>query len=407
MNLKLELRIALRYLQSKKKDAFISIVSLLSLIGIMLGVAALIVVMSVMNGYRIELTKKLKGFNSDVIVKNFDNDITNYPVIVQEIGKLKEVISVLPVISEQSLVLNNDRATGAIVKAINDNDIHRYSFLEGKKFSKSNSIILGSRLARILGVKPGDKIKLVSTHFDTTIIGAMPRIKDFYVDSLFTSGLSEYDSNYVIMPLLAGQKLFDLKDAVNTIEVFLMDKEDSEKASLAISNELAHRYQVYDWKRLNQSLFNALKTERVVMFIILTFIIIVAAFNIISSLTMLVINKSKEIAILRTIGFSKSAIMRIFLFSGMILGVFGTVLGMILGLAFAGNINKIKDALSSISGTELFDPLIYYLEVLPASVALYDVMIVVFISLTVSFFATLYPSYKASRMSPAEGLKNE
>lgn len=407
MNLKLELRIALRYLQSKKKDAFISIISLLSLIGIMLGVAALIVVMSVMNGYRIELTKKLKGFNSDVMVKNFDNNIDNYSFVVKEIEKLKEVSSVLPVISEQSLVINNDRATGAIVKAINDQDIDKYSFLKGQKFSQTNSVILGSRLARILGVKPGDKVKLVSTHFDTTVIGAVPKIKDFYIDGLFTSGLSEYDSSYVIMPLAAGQKLFELKDAVNTIEVFLMDKEDPEKASLTISNILENRYQVYDWKRLNQSLFNALKTERVVMFIILTFIIIVAAFNIISSLTMLVMNKSKEIAILRTIGFSKSAIMRIFLFSGMILGIIGTVFGMISGLVFASNINKIKEALSSISGTELFDPLIYYLEVLPASVALYDVIIVMLISLTVSFFATLYPSYKASRMSPAEGLKNE
>jgi len=407
MNLKLELRIALRYLQSKKKDAFISIISFLSLIGIMLGVAALIVVMSVMNGYRIELTKKLKGFNSDVMVKNFDNNIDNYSSITKEIGKLEKVSSVIPVISEQSLVINNDRATGAIVKAIRDKDIDRYSFLKSKKFSQANSVILGSRLAKILGVKPGDKVKLVSTHFDTTIIGAVPKIKDFYIDSLFTSGLSEYDSSYVIMPLAAGQKLFELRDAVNTIEVFLMGDEDPEKASLTISNLLENRYQVYDWKRLNQSLFNALKTERVVMFIILTFIIIVAAFNIISSLTMLVTNKSKEIAILRTIGFSKSAIMRIFLFSGMTLGVFGTLLGVISGLAFAGNINKIKDALSSISGTELFDPLIYYLEVLPASVALYDVMVVIFISLTVSFFATLYPSCKASRMSPAEGLKNE
>lgn len=407
MNFKLEFRVALRYLQSRKKDAFISIISLLSLIGIMLGVAALIVVMSVMNGYRSELTKKLKGFNSDVTVRNFDNHITEYKQIVRSIVKLKEVSSVIPVISEQSLLINNERATGAMIKAMRTQDILRYKFLKKRKISRDNGIILGSRLARALGVKPGDNVKMVSTHFNTTIVGAIPKIKDFYVEGLFASGLSEYDSSYAIIPLIAGQKLFDMADSVNSIEIFLMENEDSEEAAGVISKELDNKYQVYDWRRLNQSLFDALKTERVVMFIILTFIIIVAAFNIISSLTMLVTDKMKEIAILRTMGFSKGSIMRLFLYAGMILGVAGTILGMILGLSIAYNVNSIKDFISSFSGTNLFDPIIYYLDILPSKVDNIDVIKVVFLSLIVSFIATLYPSYKASRMSPAEGLKND
>jgi len=409
MKFKLELGIGLRYLQSKKKEAFISITSLLSLLGIMLGVAALIVVMSVMNGYKVELTKKLKGFNSDVVIRDFESTIADYQTILDKITKEKIIASAVPVISEQSLLLNEERATGAFIKAIRPEDVKVYPFLQGQKLSYPNSVILGQRLARMLGVSPGDTIKFVSTHFDSTIIGMMPRMKDFYVEGVFNSGLSEYDSSYAIMPMAAGQKMFGIPDAVNGIEVFLLPdvKLDPDKVARRISNLLDNKYQVLDWKRMNQTLFDALKTERAVMFIILTFIIIVAAFNIISSLTMLVTNKSREIAILRTMGFSRGGIMRIFLYSGMILGILGTLLGVLMGLAFAYNIVDIKNFLSSITGTNLFDPLIYYLDILPSKTDKYDVFRVIGLSLAISFFATLYPSYKASRMSPVEGLKND
>jgi len=409
MRFGLELGIGLRYLQSKKKEAFISITSLLSLFGIMLGVAALIVVMSVMNGYKIELTKKLKGFNSDIIVRKADNDLSNYKEVLEKIRTEKSVVSALPVISEQALLLNGDKATGTLIKAIRPEDISAYPFLSNKKLSQPNSVILGGRLARMLDVAPGDSVKLVSTHFDTTIAGMMPRMKDFYVEGVFSSGLSEYDSGYAIISISAGQKLFQMPGSVNSIEVFLAPEIDIDPDKIAkrISNLLDNKYQVLDWKRLNQSLFDALKTERAVMFIILTFIIIVAAFNIISSLTMLVTNKSKEIAILRTMGLSRGGIMRIFLYSGMVLGLVGTLLGVSMGMAFAYNIDDIKNVLSSITGTNLFDPLVYYLEILPSKTDKYDVLKVIGLSLTISFFATLYPSYKASRMSPVEGLKND
>jgi lipoprotein-releasing system permease protein len=407
MNFKLELGIGLRYLQSKKKEAFISITSLLSLFGIMLGVAALIVVMSVMNGYKVELTKKLKGFNSDIIIRNFEGNITDYQVILDKIKKEKFVVNALPVISEQSLLLNEEKATGALIKAIRPEDIKCYPFLHGQKLSYSNAIILGQRLARMLGVAPGDTIKLVSTHFDSTMIGMMPRMKNFYVEGVFSSGLSEYDAGYAIMSMNAGQKMFDTPGTVNSIELFLSPDVDLDKVVRNISNLLDNKYQVLDWKRMNQALFDALKTERAVMFIILTFIIIVAAFNIISSLTMLVTNKSKEIAILRTMGLSRGGIMRIFLYAGMILGLCGTLLGVLMGLAFAYNIEDIKNFLSAITGTNLFDPLIYYLEILPSKTDKFDVLRVIGLSLVISFFATLYPSYKASIVSPVEGLKND
>lgn len=408
MNFKLEFRIAMRYLQSRKNDTFISITSILSLVGIMLGVAALIIVMSVMNGYRIELTSKLKGFNSDVMVKNFDHDISGYKAIVQDIARLSRVNRVMPVITEQSLLIKDNKATGAIIKAIKPKDSNAYSFLsKTNKISEPNGILLGEKLARILGVKEGDNIKVISTYFNTTVVGSIPRVKDFKVEGLFTSGLSEYDSSYAIMDLEAGQKLFQKKDEVNSIEVFLMRDENTEEAARIISRLLEHKYQVYDWKRMNISLFNALKTERVVMFIILTFIIVVAAFNIISSLTMLVTEKRKEIAILRTIGFSDNSIMRIFLYLGMVLGFIGTTFGLVIGLAFAHNIEDIKNALSSVVGTNLFDPIVYYLDILPSHVDNLDVVKIVVLSLGVSLLATLYPSFKASRVSPVEAMKND
>lgn len=408
MNFKLEFQIAMRYLQSRKNDAFISITSILSLVGIMLGVAALIIVMSVMNGYRIELTNKLKGFNSDVMVRNFDQDISGYKAVVQDISRLSRVNRVMPVINEQSLLIKGNKSTGALIKAIKQRDSNAYSFLaKTEKISLPNGILLGERLSRVLGVKVGDSIKVVSTYFNTTVVGSIPRVQDFKVEGVFSSGLSEYDSSYAIMNLEAGQKLFQKQDKVNAIEVFLMEGEDTDESARVISRLLDHKFQVYDWKRMNKSLFDALKTERVVMFLILTFIIVVAAFNIISSLTMLVTEKTKEISILRTIGLSPGSVMRIFLYSGVFLGMFGTALGVVLGLAFAYNIEDIKNALSSFLGTNLFDPIVYYLDILPSHVEPMDVIKIIFLSVGVSVLATIYPSFKASRVSPAEGMKND
>ena len=265
----------------------------------------------------------------------------------------------------------------------------------------------GANLAFNLGIRVGDVIKIVSPEFTSTILGIIPNAKDFYVEGIFRSGLSEYDNVYAIIPLKIGQTFFNLSGAVNKFEVFTKNANEVQKTSNQLRQNFKNQYLIRNWQNLNRSLFNALQTERIVMFIILTFIIIVAAFNIISSLTMLVADKTKEISILRTIGFTKFSIMRIFLFCGAILGVVGTFLGIVLGLFFALYIDEIKNFLSSISGSNLFDPIIYYLEVLPSKVDVKDVIVIGVVSLLLSLLATIYPSYKASKIHSAQGVKHD
>ena len=394
MPLSTELLIAKKYLQAKKKEAMISVTAMLSLFGIMLGVAALVVVISVMNGYRVELTKKLKGFNSDIVISNRigTEAIKKYDAIATEIYSLNDVKEVFPLIESQALIANKKKSVGVIVRAIENKKIPSYPILRDvernpKQIHKENGILLGASLAFNLGIRPGDQVKLISPEFTTTILGVIPNTKDFYVEGVFRSGLSEYDGVYAIIPLKIGQTFFNLKGTVNKLEVFTEDTQNIYAITNQVHDLLGPGYSVRNWQSLNRTLFNALKTEQTVMFIILTFIIIVAAFNIISSLTMLVTDKTKEISILRTIGFTRGAIMRIFLFCGAMLGTIGTLLGVGLGLILASNINEIKNFLSSISGTNLFDPIIYYLEVLPSKVDINDVIVIAAISLIVSLLA--------------------
>ena len=414
MSVKTELLIAIKYLQAKKKEALISVTAVLSLVGIMLGVAALVVVISVMNGYRVELVNKLKGFNSDVVVTNRNRTqaIKKYNILTDKIYSLSDVKNVLPMIESQGLIANKKKSRGIIVKAIANSKLASYPILRDvernpKKITRPNGVLLGANLAFSLRVRVGEIVKLISPEFTSTIIGVIPNAKDFYVEGIFRSGLSEYDAVYAIIPLEVGQAFFNLQGAVNKFEVFTKNAADINRTSQGLHKLLGPEYRVRNWQSMNRSLFNALKTEQTVMFIILTFIILVAAFNIISSLTMLVTDKTKEIAILRTIGFTRGGIMRMFLFCGMILGGVGTVFGVGLGLLFASYINEIKNFLSDISGTNLFDPIIYYLELLPSKVDIKDVVVIAIISLVLSLLATIYPSYKASRLDPAQGVKNE
>jgi lipoprotein-releasing system permease protein len=414
MNLRTELLIAIKYLQAKKREAMISVTAVLSLVGIMLGVAALVVVISVMNGYRIELISKLKGFNSDIVITNGQRgqEITGYGALAKQVYGVEEVMEVFPVIESQALIAHGKKSRGIVVKAIESRKIPVYPVLQQgernpKAISKPNGVLLGASLAFNLGIRVGDTVKLISPEVTSTILGIVPNAKDFYVEGIFRSGVSEYDGAYVIIPIEVGQVFFNLKGAVNKLEVFTKGADNTRQISQALQQSLGFKYIIRDWMSLNRTLFNALKTERVVMFIILTFIIIVAAFNIISSLTMLVTDKTKEISIMRTIGFTRGAIMRIFLFCGAILGGAGTLLGVGFGLLLASYINEIKNFLSSISGTNLFDPIIYYLEVLPSKVDIKDVATITVLSLILSLLATIYPSYKASRLHPAQGVKND
>jgi lipoprotein-releasing system permease protein len=413
----LEIAIAIKYLQAKKKEAFISVNAAFSLIGIAIGVAALIVVMSIMNGFRIELTNKIVGLNSDIIVSGYNGkSFSEYNKIIDQIKLLPNVEKIYPVVTGQALVSYNNESLGILVKALNVEDLKAQKMISENiirgdlySFSEPNSIIIGEVLARNLGAKIGSNITLVSPQFNTTVIGQIPRMKVFTLVATFNSGLNDFDRSYVLMSLQEGQKFYDLYGKkINQIEVFTKDPYNSPKISVEIMNLINNDdLLVSDWQQVNVHIFNALKTEKVAMFVILTLIIIVASFNIVSSLVMLVIDKTKEIAILRTLGMTKSSVMRIFLICGMLIGFSGTLIGVSLGVIISYNINTIKDFLANITNTRIFDPVVYYLDSLPSNVDIKDVLSVMIISLILSFCSTLYPAWKASKLSPIEGLKNE
>ncbi len=409
-----ELNIAIKYLQAKKKESFISINAIFSLLGIAIGVAALIVVMSIMNGFRTELTNKIVGLNSDIIISNYNNkSFAHYSRVIDQIKLLPQVERIYPIVTGQALASHKNESLGVLVKAMNLEDLQSQTMISSNivkgdilQFHEPGSIVIGESLARSLGAKLGSIITLVSPQFNTTIIGQIPRMKEFTIVATFNSGLNDFDHSNIIMPLNEGQKFFDIADnKVNQIEVFTSDPYDSPQTSIEImhlleSNELF----VSDWQQINVHLFNALKTEKVAMFVILTLIIIVASFNIISSLVMLVIDKTKEIAILRTIGMTKASVMRIFLICGMLIGLCGTLIGVSFGLIIAYNIEAIKTFLSNLTNTKIFDPVVYYLDSLPSNVDIGDVLNIAIMSLLLSFFSTLYPVWKASKLSPIEGL---
>lgn len=412
-----EINIAFKYLQAKKREAFISINAMFSLLGIAIGVAALIVVMSIMNGFRTELTNKIVGLNSDVMISGFNGkSFSNYPKIIDQIKSLSQIKKIYPVITGQALISHNNESLGVLVKALRLEDLRDQPMLADNiirgdldQFNQPGSIIMGEVLARNLGIKIGSLITLVSPQFNTTIIGQIPRMKEFVVTATFNSGLNDFDQSHVLMSLKDGQIFYDMPSGnVNQIEVFTSDPYSSQKTSLEIMKLLENEYLfISDWQQINVHIFNALKTEKVAMFVILTLIIIVASFNIVSSLVMLVIDKTKEVAILRTLGMTKSSIMRIFLICGMLIGVCGTVIGVSLGVVISYNIETIKEFLSSVTGTRIFDPVVYYLDSLPSNVDPSDVVSIAIMSLALAFFSTIYPAYKASKLSPIEGLKHE
>lgn len=411
MSLTTEFSISFKYLRAKKKEALISITAWLALLGIMLGVAALVVVMSVMNGYRIELTSKLKGCNSDITVTG-QPEIANYKGLLKRLGSVQDIRAIFPLIESQGLITFDKTSKGVIIKALADKSLATYPILADSArnpnaITRPNGILLGRNLAFALGVGPGDTVRVVSPEFTTTLVGAMPNTKDFYVEGLFRSGLNDYDGVYAIVPLKIGQIFFGMPDSVNKLEIFTKSEANLRTTSMDIAAITAGKYSVQNWQTANRFLFHALRTERTVMFIILTFIILVAVFNIISSLTMLVLCKAREVAILRTIGFTRWSIMRIFMICGSILGGLGTAAGIGLGLLFALHINPLKNFLSRITGTDLFNPIVYYLDTLPSHVESSDVTRIAVTALILTVLATLYPSYKASKMHPAQGLKND
>ena len=412
---KLEFFIAFRYLKAKRKEKFISITSYFSLIGIMLGVATLIIVMSVMNGFRQELVGKIIGINAHISIFPKEESAYAYKDLIKLIID-EDVKYFSPIVEGQAMIMNDSKVTGVIVKAIHLCDLKDkdkiYKTIKGdiSDFDKTNSIIIGQQMAINLGLKIGDTLKLVSPEVNPTIFGIFPKTKTYKITGIFEIGMYDYDAGIVFIPFELGQLQFGYKDSINVIEIFLRDTNKATKKSQEMIhkiNESEHYATVVDWKGSNSSLISALNTERNVMFLILMLIIIIAIFNIISSLVMLVMDKNKQIALLKTIGVTDTSIMRIFFICGTTIGVIGTLTGVILGTLISYNLESIKRFIEYISGKNLFNPTIYYLSQLPSKVFVSDILSISIISITLSFLATIYPALKAARTNPAEALRYE
>jgi lipoprotein-releasing system permease protein len=411
-----EVWVAWRYLKSKRQDGFISLVAWFSLAGIALGVATLIIVLSVMNGFRHELLTRILGINGHIRIQSevASSGIEDFESIIKTVTALPEVISTTAIVESQVLITSIDKAQGALVRGIRKTDLLQSNLVfenitrgSIEDFEDGNGVILGERLANSLGVNVNDTVTLLSPKGQNTVMGELPRSRSYEVLALFNIGMYEYDSGIVYMPLAHSQKFFLLPDKVNRIEVFLKNPELALKTRLKIKALTGNTLRPYAWQQIHAQFFNALKVERNVMFLILTLIIVVAAFNVISSLIMLVNDKAKGIAIMRTIGVTRASILRIFIITGSSIGIFGTLLGVIVGLSFTHNIDSIRVWLEGFSGTELWSPEIRFLSQLPAIVDPSEVCLVVIISLVLSLFATIYPSWRAARLNPAEALRYE
>jgi len=412
-----ELFIAKKFFFAKKKEKFISINVIFSLIGITLGVATLIIVMSVFNGFRSELVKRILGINAHITIYSAEKRLSNHQEIIKQLKSLPNIVKVNPLIDAHAMVNKDNISAASLIKGIAYKDLLNKPLINNNiiagdinNLQIKNNIVIGDRLARKLGVKIGDIVSLVAPQMRSTVMGMVPRIKDYKIGAIFSIGMHEYDSSVIFMPLSAAQLLFAYKNDISAIEVMTKNSENSYNTATNIFEHFVAQnimLSVNDWQQLNSSFINALKVERNVMFLILSLIIIVAAFNIISSLIMLVNDKLKHIALLRTMGLSTGAVTRIFFINGALIGLIGTLIGSVLGTLFSYNIDNIKKSLESLTGATLFDPLIYFLTDLPAEINPLTILLVILISLLICFLAAIYPARKAAKLQPVEILRYE
>ncbi len=408
------LKVAVRYFRAKKNERFVSIIAGVSLMGVTIGVAALIVVMSVMNGFHYELTKNIIGLNGDISITPVSRSIANYDEINKKLISQNYIKHISPSIVGQALALGKRMNSGAIIKGIDLTELkYKNQILQNVNtgdftdFFGTDVVAVGNELASNLGVQAGTKIKLISPNSISTAFGNMPRSKEFRVVATFTSGMYDYDSATILMPLIAAQNFLSFKEVINLIEVITIEPSNAGIYAWEIQNLLGSKLRVTSWQKSHLQFLNALAVERIAMFTILSLIIMVAAFNIVSSLFMLVKDKTSDIAVLRTIGASTRQIMLIFICNGMFIGLLGTILGIILGTSFAYNIQSIRNILEKVTGTKIFEAAIYFLYTLPSEVRLEDVILVSTISIVLCFCATIYPSYKAAKLNPVDALRYE
>ena len=409
-----ERMVARRYLRARRAEGFVSVIAGFSLLGIALGVATLIIVMSVMNGFRAELMGTILKFNGHVTVSGQGRNIPDYEQMRQNLLEVEGVLSATPQIQGQVMVTNQSNAFGALVRGVGAEDLAKRELIadnivsgDFQDYADGKGVLIGGVMARKLGIGVGEQITLISPRSTTTVIGSMPRMKAYPVAGIFDVGMYEYDSSIIFMPLPRAQVFFQMDDLVNAIEIFVENPDRAWLASARISNAIGQGYYVSNWQEQNNSFFNALQVERNVMFLILTLIIVVAAFNIISGQIMLVKDKGRDIAILRTMGATRGMILRIFLMSGAAIGVIGTAAGLILGVVFTANIETIQGWVESLTNTKVFPPEVYFLTTLPAEMDINEVVVVVLMALGLTLLASLYPSWRAARLDPVEALRYE
>lgn len=407
--------LAFRYLRARREEGFISVIAWFSFAGITLGVATLIIVMSVMNGFRTELINRILGLNGHIGVFSATSEpLTDYNRVALKLAELPNVIAATPQVQGQVMASSARAQTGAVVRGVSWSDLAARKPLWDSlsqqaiaAFRDDKHILIGETMAFRLGLKIGDKMTLLSASGRTTAFGSIPSKRTFTIGGLFKVGMHEYDNSFIFMPLSEAQSFFHLPDAVSGIEVYSDAPLKIELLRRAIAINLGGEYRQFDWQERNKSFLNALNVERNVMFIILTLIILVAAFNIVSSMIMLVRSKNADIAVLRSMGASSGMVMRVFLITGASIGVIGTFVGTILGLLFCWQIDAIKRFIEGLSGAELFSAEIYYLSKLPAIIDPSEVLTVVVMAFVLSLVASLYPAWRASHIAPAEVLRYE
>jgi lipoprotein-releasing system permease protein len=402
-----------RYLRARRKEGFISVIAGFSFIGIMLGVATLIIVMAVMNGFRKELIDKIVGMNGHLVVQPLESQLSDWKDVSERIGRVEGIRLAVPVVDGPALASSAQTSSGVLIRGIRADDLNKLASVASniqqgslEAFEQGQGVAIGRRLAEQLGLKADEQITLVSPTENMTSKSITPRIKAYKVAAVFSTDMSEYDSIMVFLPLTEAQAYFNRAGDVSAIEIFLDARPDRvDDFRRPVADAAGRPVFLVDWRRRTSAFFAALQVERNVMFLILTLIVLVAALNIVSGLIMLVKDKGSDIAILRTVGASRGSIMRIFLIAGAAIGVLGTLAGLIVGMLVCVNIEKIRQFLSWVTNTELFPPKLYFLSKLPAEIDFGETAAVVLMALALSFLATLYPSWRAARLDPVEAFR--